>query len=181
MENGSGGFLSDLEFSGGSIGAYVGNQQFSVRNLKFSNHQTKAIEIHWDWGWTWKGIDISTCAVGIVMSTPQSTTQVGSAIFIDSKITNCPIGFQLQTYNPTAAITLSLFSLSTSNVPIIVKYDGGNTLLAGSAGATSVAAWGLGKRYDTASGEASGVWQDGTTYPQAPKITASLLKNAADQ
>lgn len=181
MENGSGGFLSDLEFTGGAIGAYVGNQQFSVRNLKFSNHQSKAIEIHWDWGWTWKGVAISNCPIGIVMSTPAALTEVGSAIFIDSTITNCPIGIQLQTRNPTAAITLSLFSLATTNVPIIVKYDGGATLLAGSGGSTAIAAWGIGKRYDTSNSEASGVWQDGTAYPRAPVITGSLLKSAGNQ
>lgn len=37
--------MGDLEFDGGSLGAYVGNQQFTVRNLKFSNQQTRAIEV----------------------------------------------------------------------------------------------------------------------------------------
>lgn len=50
MENGSGGFISDLEFEGGALGAYVGNQQFTVRNLKFRNQLQRALEIHWDWG-----------------------------------------------------------------------------------------------------------------------------------
>ncbi|KAH8895965.1 pectin lyase-like protein [Thozetella sp. PMI_491] len=179
MENGSGGFMSDLEFEGGSIGMYVGNQQFAVRNLKFSNHQTKAIEIHWDWGWTWKGVDISNCPIGIVMATPKEYTEVGSAIFIDSKITNCPVGLALQA--PTSAsVSLSLFSLTANNVPTIVKYDGGATLLSGSGGSTTVAAWGVGKRYDTENGETSGVQQSGP-YPRAPVISGSLLKDSGSQ
>lgn len=181
MENGSGGFMSDLEFTGGAIGMYVGNQQFTVRNLKFSNHQSKAIEIHWDWGWTWKGVDISNCPIGIVMSTPAGATEVGSAIFIDSKMTDCPVGLQLQVPVPGAAISLSLFSVVATNVPTIVKYDGGATLLTGSGGATTVAAWGLGKRYDTQNGEASGVQQPGANYPRAPVISGSLLRDAANQ
>ncbi|EEY19831.1 glucan 1,3-beta-glucosidase [Verticillium alfalfae VaMs.102] len=180
MENGSGGFMSDLEFVGGALGMYVGNQQFSVRNLKFSNHLSKAIEIHWDWGWTWKGVEISNCPVGIVMVSPDATTKVGSAIFIDSKITNCPVGLQLQKPAAKAAISLSLFSVTTSNVPAIVKYVDGATLLAGSTGTSTVAAWGVGKRYDTQNGEASGVQQSGA-YPRAPVISGGLLKNPSSQ
>ena len=40
MENGSGGFLGDLVFNGGNIGATFGNQQFTVRNLTFNNPVT---------------------------------------------------------------------------------------------------------------------------------------------
>lgn len=180
MENGSGGFLSDLTFSGGALGAYVGNQQFSVRNLKFSNHQSHAIEIHWDWGWTWKGVTIENCPVAVFMSTPLAFTEVGSAIFIDSTITNCPIGFNLQTGARNATIVLSLFSVTTTNVPAIVQYIGGATLLAGSSGTVAVHAWGIGKRYDTSAGEAAGTQQSGA-YPRAPVISSGLLKNPSNQ
>ncbi|KAL2060471.1 hypothetical protein VTL71DRAFT_9502 [Oculimacula yallundae] len=183
MENGSGGFLSDLEFSGGSIGAYVGNQQFSVRNLKFSNHQTAAIHIHWDWGWTWKGVDISNCPIAILMSTPGASTEVGSAIFIDSKITNCPVGISVQLENETNKATLSIFSLSTSNVPAVVQNDKKEVLLSGSSGATVVKAWGIGRRYDTDSQDSKlgGTWQAGASYPRAPIISSMLLKDSANQ
>lgn len=40
MENGSGGFMSDLIFNGGKYGIWVGNQQFTVRNLTVNNAQT---------------------------------------------------------------------------------------------------------------------------------------------
>ncbi|KAH9223997.1 pectate lyase superfamily protein-domain-containing protein [Leptodontidium sp. 2 PMI_412] len=183
MENGSGGFMSDLEFIGGSVGAYVGNQQFSVRNLKFSNHQTSAIQIHWDWGWTWKGVDISNCPVAITLSTPGTVTEVGSAIFIDSKITNCPVAIEVQKGSDTAAATLSIFSLQTTNVPIIVKTLLGETLLTGSAGTMVTRAWGIGRRYDTDSEDSKlgGTWQFGGAYPRAPEISSSLLKVSGDQ
>lgn len=45
MENGSGGFLSDLVFSGGSLGLYAGNQQFTVRGLTFTGQLTRAVEV----------------------------------------------------------------------------------------------------------------------------------------
>lgn len=37
MENGSGGFMGDLVFNGGKFGIWVGNQQFTVRNVEFNN------------------------------------------------------------------------------------------------------------------------------------------------
>jgi hypothetical protein len=174
MENGSGGFMSDLTFSGGAIGAYLGNQQFSVRNLSFSQHQQYAIEIHWDWGWTFKGITVNACSTAVFMSTPGSFTQVGSAIFIDSVFTNCFVGFSLQTGAPNATISLSLFSVTTTNVLSIVEYVGEPSIFEGSGGTTFIGAWGIGKRYDTNAGEASGVWQNGA-YPTTPNISPSLL------
>jgi len=46
MENGSGGFMSDLTFTGGKFGMWVGNQQFLSRNMVFNNCQT-AIYMNW--------------------------------------------------------------------------------------------------------------------------------------
>ncbi|KAG8911889.1 hypothetical protein FRC00_005639, partial [Tulasnella sp. 408] len=40
MENGSGGFMSDLTFNGGKTAMEVGNQQFTVRNVVVKNAQT---------------------------------------------------------------------------------------------------------------------------------------------
>ncbi|KAF3940924.1 hypothetical protein ABW19_dt0203523 [Dactylella cylindrospora] len=182
MENGSGGFLSDLEFEGGAMGAYVGNQQFTVRNLKFRNHALQAIHIHWDWGWTWKGLDIANCPVGIWMSTPGNPqTEVGSAIFIDSRFTNCPVGVRVSNPTPSGkTASLSLFSISTNNVPRIVEVQGGSALLGGSSGFTYVKAWGLGKRYDTANA-GQGIWQNGAHFVEAPVIADSLLKQSGNQ
>lgn len=108
------------------------------------------------------------------MSTPGSFTEVGSSIFIDSSITNCPIGWQLQA-RANSSISISLFNIQTTNVPVIVQYKAGATLLAGSGGATTVTAWGVGKRFDTTNGETAGVWQSGN-FPRAPTISPSLLQ-----
>ncbi|PTB75695.1 glycoside hydrolase family 55 protein [Trichoderma longibrachiatum ATCC 18648] len=39
-EDGSGGWLSDLTFTGGALGIWIGNQQFTSRNLVFNGCQT---------------------------------------------------------------------------------------------------------------------------------------------
>lgn len=172
MENGSGGLMNDLEFIGGAMGAYVGNQQFTVRNLKFSGQLSQALQIHWDWGWTWKGVQIDNCPVGVVMSSSDNT--LGSAIFLDSSLTNVPVGWQLSKPSATLGkISLNLFNVALNNVATAVKYDNGQTLLAG--GSQTIQAWGLGKRYDTVNSEASGVWQDGAHYERVPTISPSLL------
>ncbi len=46
MENGSGGFMSDLKFTGGKFGMWVGNQQFLSVNMEFDRCDT-AIFMNW--------------------------------------------------------------------------------------------------------------------------------------
>jgi hypothetical protein len=58
MENGSGGFLSDLLFIGGALGCYFGNQQFTTSGLYIFNAKV-GMQIHWDWAWTMHDIVIS--------------------------------------------------------------------------------------------------------------------------
>jgi hypothetical protein len=172
MENGSGGVMNDLEFIGGALGAYVGNQQFTVRDLKFSGQSTRALEIHWDWGWTWKGVHIHNCPIGVIMWGPDPTV-VGSAIFLDSSFSNVGTGFQLSAPTTNGKVTLNLFNVAMSNVRTGVQYKDGKTLLGG--GSQTIKAWGVGKRYDTTNGEAAGVWQDGAHYAHTPDISPSLL------
>ncbi len=61
---GSGGFVSDLTFFGGNIGFRAGSQQFTARNLKFTSCLT-AISMVWDWGFTWKNIDVLSCYIAL--------------------------------------------------------------------------------------------------------------------
>jgi hypothetical protein len=62
-ENGSGGFISDLEINGGFIGYQVGSQQFTMRNIKISKAST-AVQVTWTWGMTWQQITIENCVIG---------------------------------------------------------------------------------------------------------------------
>lgn len=86
MEGGSGGYMGDLLFYGGKYGAQFGNQQFTMRNLTFTNCQT-AIQQLWDWYWIYKDISIVNCGAGINMS----SSSVGSAIILDSLFYNTPV------------------------------------------------------------------------------------------
>jgi pectate lyase-like protein len=81
MENGSGGFVSDLVFKGGNIGwragkllprsvrsemltdSVSGSQQYTAINLKFENCLT-AVQMIWDWGFNWQRVQIDGAAIG---------------------------------------------------------------------------------------------------------------------
>lgn len=110
MENGSGGFLSDLTFVGGNFGAFFGNQQFTTSHLVFVNCKT-ALQIHWDWAWTMQDIIVESCSTGIIIvggaGGPMSNGQpVGSLVVTDALIANTPTGIVTSLYaeNSTALL-----------------------------------------------------------------------------
>ncbi|KAF2726063.1 glycoside hydrolase family 55 protein [Polychaeton citri CBS 116435] len=85
MDNGSGGFMSDLTFNNGNIGAFLGSQQFTSRNMTFNNCRT-AIFMNWNWGWTFNGITVNGAVTGLNMSNSPQNQTVGSVVLSDSKI-----------------------------------------------------------------------------------------------
>lgn len=91
MDNGSGGFMSDLTFNGGNYGMFLGNQQFTSRNLTFNDCNT-AIFVNWNWAWTFKSLQINNCQAGLNMSNSPSNQTVGSVLILDSKLTNTATG-----------------------------------------------------------------------------------------
>lgn len=84
--------MTDLIYYGGLNGMVLGNQQFTMRNLTFYNSVT-AIDQIWDWSWTYKSVNINNCTVGLNMASGGVTAQsVGSVTFIDSSISDTPVG-----------------------------------------------------------------------------------------
>ncbi|KAK2616513.1 hypothetical protein QQS21_000556 [Conoideocrella luteorostrata] len=155
MDNGSGGFMTDLTFNGGSIGAFLGNQQFTTRNLKFNNCNT-AIYMNWNWLWTFHGVSIKNCGIGINMANGGDVQTVGSVILVDSSISDTPIGITT-VYNPGQSGTNGTLVLDnvdmTKNVPVAVQ-NGGNkqTILPGNA---LISSWTQGRSYSGVTGKAS--------------------------
>ncbi|EJT80809.1 hypothetical protein GGTG_00803 [Gaeumannomyces tritici R3-111a-1] len=179
IESGSGGFMSDLTFIGGATGASMGNQQYTMRNLVFRNCQTAIIHL-WDWGWTYHGLDIRDCGTGIDMSslTNTGTQNVGSLTLIDSTFTNVPVGIKTAfsaSSQPRTAGSVIIENLSLNNVPVAVTASGGATVLQGSAGATTIAAWGQGHQY-APNGPTR--WQGAFSPAQRP---ASLLASGSSR
>ncbi|ODQ49670.1 pectin lyase-like protein [Saitoella complicata NRRL Y-17804] len=174
MDNGSGGFMSDLIFNGGKYAMWVGNQQFTSRNITINNAAT-AIFMNWNWGWTFKSLYINNCNIGLdITSGGSSNGQVGGVILMDAVITNTPVGVATvmsSSSSPEAAGSLLLDNVQVTNVPKIVASPSGSTILAGSIGSTTITSWGQGHVYTSATSVAS--FKQGTLT--GPSKSSSLL------
>ncbi|THV07925.1 exo-beta-1,3-glucanase [Dendrothele bispora CBS 962.96] len=153
MENGSGGFMGDLVFNGGKFGMWVGNQQFTVRNITVNNANTAVFSI-WNWGWTFQGVTINNCQVGFDLTTgglTEDTQSVGAVAVIDAVVTNTPIFVRSSVpSNGRLAGSLVINNARLNNVPTAVGVVGGATVLAG--GTTTIASWGQGNVYTGTNG-----------------------------
>lgn len=154
IDNGSGGFMTDLTFTGGKYGVFMGSQQFTSRNMTFKNCNT-AIYMNWNWAWTFAGITIENCGVGIDISAGETVQNVGSVILIDSTISNTPIGintvYATGQSGTNGTLVLDNVDMST-NVPIAVKNSGTSaTVLTGNC---KVDSWIQGRTYSGSKGQA---------------------------
>lgn len=148
MENGSGMFMADIVFRGGNVGAFLGSQQFATRNFTFDGCNT-AVVVHWNWLWTFKSLNIQNCQVGVNISTTNSANEtVGSAIIMDSVISNTQIGISTSYGANTAPETGSTFLIHNVDFPgtnvAVSDSRTGNTVLQGNH---KVDAWGQGNAY----------------------------------
>ena len=149
MENGSGGFMTDLVFNGGHYGAFFGSQQFTTRNLTFNDVQT-AIFMNWNWLWAFKSLSINNCGVGIDMANGGAVQTVGSILVQDSKFKGTPKGI-ITAYRPGAAATngtLVIDNVDFAGCTAAVVDAKGKVLL---AGGSKIASWVQGNAYTTGS------------------------------
>ncbi|KIY71719.1 glycoside hydrolase family 55 protein [Cylindrobasidium torrendii FP15055 ss-10] len=148
MENGSGGYMGDLVFNGGKFGIWVGNQQFTVRNITINNAVT-AIHGAWNWGWTFQRVTINNCNVGFELETGSLDgvlhQTVGGEAIIDAVVSNTPIFIQSSTATTSLAGSLVLNNIQLTNVPTAVGVADGSVVLAG--GTTTINSWGQGNVY----------------------------------
>jgi glucan 1,3-beta-glucosidase len=130
MEEGSGGLMADLVFYGGKYGAQFGNQQFTMRNLSFYGSDT-AIQQIWNWGWTYKSLNIVNCRVGIDMS----STDIGSVTLLDSTFSNVEkaIVTSRAPGNATGLGSLVIENVEYKNVPTVLEGADGQPILLGDA------------------------------------------------
>lgn len=170
MDNGSSSFSSDLTFNGGNYGAFLGNQQFMMRNMTFNNVNT-AIYMNFNWVWNFQGITINNCGVGIDMTAGGTSSQaVGSIIVQDSTFSNTPTGIKTAWTTGAAPSSAGTLVIDNSNFGsgAAVKDLNGNTILGGG----QIASWVQGKKYAGSSGSKVQASQS------APSKPAVLLNGA---
>lgn len=165
-ENGSGGFMSDIFIEGGKIGATLGSQQFTTRNLQISNSGT-AIQMVFDWVWLFMDLQITGCDVGLDMSSGGFSNQaVGSVIVVDSSI-SATQGI-LTPYAPGYSSPQSAGSLMLENVDFTgtdqaIAAAGGTAARTILAGNQKIALWAQGNAWTTAAQTLDGQSFNGTT------------------
>ncbi len=102
ISEGSGGMLGDIEIVGGKIGMWVGNQQFTCRNVVISNASDTGVWLHWNWQWTFTSLEVRNSHVGIRLG--QSTSDppsAGALALVDSEFFNVTIGIELVVHGKT--------------------------------------------------------------------------------
>ncbi|KAH7380737.1 exo-beta 1,3 glucanase-like protein [Pyrenochaeta sp. MPI-SDFR-AT-0127] len=189
VENGSGGHMADLDIEGGLYGMNIGNQQFTMRNIKISKAVIGISQI-WNWGWLYSGLSISDCgtAFSMINGYLNNKLEVGSVVIIDSEITNCPRFVDMAWKRdsvPIGAGQLTLENIKLNNVPIAVMGSGATIL---NGGTLTIQAWGQGNKYSpngpekyqgsfTPAARPSGLLENGKYYskskPQYETLSAS--------
>ncbi|KAH5162475.1 hypothetical protein HBH69_012330 [Parastagonospora nodorum] len=173
QDNGSGGFMSDLTFNGGAIGAFLGSQQFTTRNLTFNDCGT-AIFMNWNWLWTLKSIFINNCKLGLDMANSPTNQTVGSVLLLDSKFTGTPIGVNTsftQDSIPHTGGSLIIDNVDFEGCATAVQNIAGEALLPGNK---KVATWAQGNAMAAGQAAAGRIQGDVNGAPEKPQ---SLLGN----
>ncbi|KAF2678079.1 glycoside hydrolase family 55 protein [Lentithecium fluviatile CBS 122367] len=169
QDNGSGGFMTDLVFNGGGVGAFLGSQQFTTRNMTFNGCGT-GIYMNWNWLWTMKSNTFNNCKVGMDMANAPQNQTVGSVIMMDSKFVGTPIGVNSSFSDksiPTTGGSLILDNVDFAGSETGVMALGQSVL----AGGKTVASWAQGHAL-AAGGTVGRIQGDSSNAPQKP---SSLL------
>jgi glucan 1,3-beta-glucosidase len=97
---------------------WVGNQQFTVRNVTITNAQT-AIFAVWNWGWTYQDIKISDCDIGfdtLMGGLTVETQSTGALAILDAEISNTPIFIRTNSDTASLAGGIVLKNIVLNNV-----------------------------------------------------------------
>jgi glucan 1,3-beta-glucosidase len=174
MENGSGGFISDLVFEGGLYGLWVGNQQFTSRNITIRDASAAGVYLNWDWGWTFKSLQVENSPIGIDVGSSTGTLLVMDSHF--KNIGHAVIRTQFNANNGADGVLNNNLvldnvvvdhsaSTATSTIVSNMASDGKETVVLTAAdygGTTTVLGWVQGK-----------IWKDGAAAPQILDLAAN--------
>jgi glucan 1,3-beta-glucosidase len=181
--------MSDVTFYGGAVGIQCkcrarslypwqtlivtigGNQQFTVRNFYFVNCKV-AIDMLWDWGWTWKSLIIVGSDFGFRIT---GQKDIGGSIYLlDSVIADTVAAIFINSPKGTTEQQqwgVTIDNLLVMSVTATVLDYTSLTLLEG--GTRIIESWTLGRYYDETSPD--GTFTTGTTLSKNHPTTGSLM------
>ncbi|KAJ4177604.1 hypothetical protein NW755_013758 [Fusarium falciforme] len=156
MEDGNGGFMSNILFLGGKYGAYMGNQQFTARDLWFSDILDAAIQLRWAWGLTLQGINFKNVKTDIkIIESGEKTADgqgVGSLVVTDIQ-GEAMDAFITSTLSFESSTSIMIQNALMNDVDAFVtEAESGKVLLAGDGDAEEIVpikSWGFGRVTDT--------------------------------
>lgn len=155
-ENGSGGQISDVTFTGGAYGIFGGNQQFTAQRLVF-NGCTVGVQVIWDWGWVWKSITMTGVGTGFkLLPNGTDTGNIGSVSVLDSSFTNVGTAILIAPPSSTprsGSTGVVLENVALSGVTAAVADSSGKVILDGST--ALVGEWALGPTYEGSASDRS--------------------------
>jgi glucan 1,3-beta-glucosidase len=128
----------------------ISTLRFTIRNVQINNAVT-AVNQLWDWGFTYKSLQVDNCSLGLDMSSLNQTgngQNVGSIILLDSSFTDTTVAVKTAHDTvpaPPSAGSLILENVALSNVGTAVQGGNGATILGG--GSTTIGAWAQGHAY----------------------------------
>ncbi|KAK3934012.1 glycoside hydrolase [Diplogelasinospora grovesii] len=157
-ENGSGGFMSDLIFTEGNTG------------ITLTFVQTwRAVSMLWDWGWTWKGLNVLDATFGIWFD---STVVGGSLCILDSMFSTVEVPIYITTPSAGAhqKVIVNLNNFALDNCLVGVLNADGTVALSG--GTVTIPAWTYGQVYN--SDQPDGVWVAGEPVDPLHPVTRML-------
>jgi glucan 1,3-beta-glucosidase len=166
MENGSGGFFSDITINGGMTGMSLGSQQFTSRKITINNAGT-AIFFIFNWVWLFAQTTIANCDIGFDMSNGGFPNQATSQLLIVDSAISASLGV-LTVYAPGYSGPQAAGSLMVERV----DFTGSRTAIAAGASDSSrviLAATGLvplfaqGNAWTSAGQDLNGQIFNGTT------------------
>lgn len=149
-----------------------GNQQFTSHSLAF-NGVGKAVDLLWDWGWTWKNMYIFNTDIGFNM---EGDYMGGSMMVLDSHFNTVKLGISIKTKKGASdeeQFSVNLENIIKSNVGTMLKHESANVILPGGTGHIDSTI--LGKIYDEK--HPSGYFAKGTDSSYAPRQPELVTSN----
>jgi hypothetical protein len=166
MENGSGGFFSDISVTGGFRAFSLGSQQFTSRNLK-ADGAKEAFFFTYVWIWTLSQVTITNCDVGFNLGSGTFTFLQDSSVIIMDSVISATVGI-LSLYapgfsSPQAGGTLMVERVDFTGSPVAIAAGtdpGARKIL---DGRQFVQLFGQGNAWTTAGQDQNGQIFNGTT------------------
>ncbi|KAI3316936.1 glycoside hydrolase family 55 protein [Xylariaceae sp. AK1471] len=146
-ENGSGGSLSDITFTGGGTGLKGGSQQFTAQRLTF-NGCTVAVQTIRDWGWVWQDITMNGVGTGFLLAGEDGSGNIGSISVLDSSFTDVQKAIVAHPITSTpgqGSTGIVLENVALSGVGVAVADTAGKMLLSSSG---LIDQWAIGPIYE---------------------------------